>query len=280
MTDEDDFIAHLMGFGLTEKEAQCYFHLLRYGPKTPSPLAKALHTYREDMHRTLNSLIDKGMVRPSLDSPTIYAAVELETALESALKKHEAELREMETRKRELEELSRQQRFRPSDEVATFKILKSMNEVMTATLSGVTAAEKEWIAVVPPILTVFSSLFVIEGDQEFLDRGGRIQFITDITYPYIELIRQHLDAGMEVRHFEKYSGLLFCAFDGKIGLSAINVADLKRVSLSVPVSVLWTDDRTFAHYLVSTFELLWEQSMPAEEQIRELLEQGPPQADE
>ncbi|MGZ7132938.1 MAG: helix-turn-helix domain-containing protein, partial [Halobacteriota archaeon] len=77
MTDEDEFITRLMGFGLTEKEAQCYFHLLKYGPKTPSPLAKSLHTYREDMHRTLNSLVDKGMVRPSLDSPTIYTAVEL-----------------------------------------------------------------------------------------------------------------------------------------------------------------------------------------------------------
>ncbi|MGZ4849284.1 MAG: helix-turn-helix domain-containing protein, partial [Halobacteriota archaeon] len=43
-----------MGFGLNEKEAQCYFYLLKYGPKTPSPLAKSLHTYREDMHRTLN----------------------------------------------------------------------------------------------------------------------------------------------------------------------------------------------------------------------------------
>src|SRR5512136_1014066 len=112
MTDEADFITHLMGFGLTEKEAQCYLYLLRYGPKTPSPLAKSLKTYREDMHRTLNSLIDKGMVRPSLNSPAVYAAVELEAALESALKKHEAELREMQQRKRELEELSRQQRFR------------------------------------------------------------------------------------------------------------------------------------------------------------------------
>ncbi len=93
MTDEDDFITRLVGFGLTKKEAQCYFYLLKYGPKTPSPLAKSLHTYREDMHRTLNSLIDKGMVRPSLDSPTLYTAVELESALESALRKHESEMR-------------------------------------------------------------------------------------------------------------------------------------------------------------------------------------------
>jgi hypothetical protein len=57
------------------------------------------------------------MVRPSLDSSTTYAAVDLDDALESALKKQESELREMEVRKRELQELSKEQRFRPSDEV-------------------------------------------------------------------------------------------------------------------------------------------------------------------
>jgi sugar-specific transcriptional regulator TrmB len=83
---------------LSEKEAQLYLHLLKYGPKTPSPLAKSLKTYREDVHRTLTSLIEKGMVRPSLDSPTMYAAVDLDTALQAALKKHESELREMQAR--------------------------------------------------------------------------------------------------------------------------------------------------------------------------------------
>jgi sugar-specific transcriptional regulator TrmB len=100
MDDESEFITRLIGFGLSEKEAQTYLHLLKYGPKTPSPLAKSLKTYREDVHRTLTSLIEKGMVRPSLDSPTIYAAVDLDAALEAAVRKHEAELHEMEARKR------------------------------------------------------------------------------------------------------------------------------------------------------------------------------------
>ena len=82
---------------------------------------------------------------------------------------------------------------------------------------------------------------------------------------------------MEVHHFDKYSGVLFFVFDEKICLNAINVTDLKRVSLSEPVSVLWTDDRAYAQYLTSTFELLWQQSIPAEQRIQELLEQGPPQ---
>jgi HTH-type transcriptional regulator, sugar sensing transcriptional regulator len=277
MTEDDEFIRRLTQFGLSEKEAQLYLHLLRYGPKTPSPLARSLKTYRVDVHRTLTGLIEKGMARPSLDTPTVYTAVDLETALEAALKRHESEIREMEARKQELQELSKQQRFQAAGEIVSYKILKSMKEVVTVTLSALASAEKEWFAVVPPILTVFSSLFFVEDDNQFIDRGGRIRFITDITYPYVELIQEHLDAGVEVRHFDKYSGLLFCVFDGKIGMSAINAADLKRVSLSQLVSVLWSDDRTYAQYLVSTFQVFWQQSIPAEQRIQELLAQGPRQ---
>jgi hypothetical protein len=52
--------------------------------------------------------------------------VDLNAALSSVLKKQQRELREMEVQKRELQELAKQQQFRLSDEVATFKILKSI----------------------------------------------------------------------------------------------------------------------------------------------------------
>ncbi|HXY86815.1 MAG TPA: helix-turn-helix domain-containing protein, partial [Candidatus Acidoferrales bacterium] len=265
----------LISFGLSEKEAQLYFHLLKYGPKPPSLLAKSLKTYREDIYRTLNGLIDKGMVNPSLDSPTVYAAVDIDVALDAALKKHETQLREMERRKQELQEMSKEQRFRPSDEFSTFKILKNMRDVVTTTLSNVASTEKEWIAVVPTILTVFSSLYFLEDDKKFIDRGGKLRFITDITYPYVDLIQQHLDIEIEVQHLDKYTGILFCVFDRKISMSAIN-ADIKHVSLNEPVSVLWTDDPTYAEYLLSTFELLWQEATPAAQRIEEIREQPPP----
>jgi len=275
MADDSEFITRLISFGLNEKEALCYFHLLKYGPKSPSLLAKSLKTYREDVYRTLNGLVDKGMVNPSLETPTVYAAVDLDIALDMALKKHEAELREMERRKQELQEMSKQQHFRPSDEFSTFKILKNTGEVATTAFSTLNSVEKEWIAVVPGIITVFSSLYALEDDKKFLDRGGKIQFITDITYPYVEIIQQHLDLEMEVRHLDKYSGIMFFVFDKKISMTAINIP--RKVSLNELISVLWTDDATYADYLASTFEILWEQAIPAEKRIEELLKEGPPQ---
>jgi len=174
----------------------------------------------------------------------------------------------------ELKELSKQQQFRPSDEFSTFKILKCVEDAVTMAITTLNSTEKEWVAVIPPILTVVSSFYVVEDDKKFIDRGGTIRFITDITYPYVESIQQHLDMGMEVRHFDKYTGIMFLLFDKKISMTAINT-DLKRVSLNEPVTALWTDDAIYAEYLTYTFELLWKQSIPAAQRIEELLKEGP-----
>jgi sugar-specific transcriptional regulator TrmB len=278
MTTDDEFTSRLIGFGLSEKEAKTYLHLLKYGPKTPSPLAKSMHTYREDVHRTLTSLIDKGMVLPSLDSPTTYTAIDLDIALESALKKQESELREMEARKKELQELSSQQRFRPSDEVSTFKILKSIKEVISVAAPRILASEKEMVWVAPKEGLTVASLFGINdvvGD--LVKKGGRVRGVTDISYSEIRLAQELLDFGEDVRHLNEYRGVFYGVFDRKYCISAINI-DIKRISLSEPLSMLYTDDATYADYLVSTFEMLWQQSVPAAARIQELLEQGSPKA--
>jgi sugar-specific transcriptional regulator TrmB len=278
MDDDAAFVTRLIGFGLSEKEARTYLHLLKYGPKTPSPLAKSLKTYREDVHRTLTELIEKGMVRPSLDSPTIYAAVDLNTALEAALKKQESELREMEARKQELQELATRQRFRPSDEVSTFKIIKSVKEVVAAAVTLTSAAKNGFLFVVPAEMMVISSLFGINAEvTKVIEQGGSVRGITDINYADIAPAQEVLDLGEDLRHYDGYGGLYFAVVDGKHCVSAINV-DISRISLNEPVSMLWTDDPTYAEYLTGTFEVLWEKSIPAAEQIQKLSARGPPKA--
>ena len=280
MTTEDEFITRLIGFGLSEKEAQTYLHLLKYGPKTPSPLAKSLQTYREDVHRTLTSLIDKGMVRPSLDTPTIYAAVDLDTALESALKKREIELREMETRKRELQELSQHQHFTSLGEVATFKIIKSLKELIATIVPVITTLEKQWDMVVPEKAVIVASQFGInEFTEAFVAEGGNVRIVISyFSYAVIPMVQELIDIGSEVR-YSGQEGFAFAVFDKKISLSGINWEILRHIALNQPITALWTDDPSYAQYLSFTFEMVWKQSISAAEQIQELLEQGPSQAE-
>jgi sugar-specific transcriptional regulator TrmB len=276
MDDEAEFLASLIGFGLSEKEAQTYLHLLKYGPKTPSPLAKSLKTYREDVHRTLNSLIEKGMVRPSLDSPTIYAAVDLDAALDSAVKTHESELREMEARKRKLQELSKQQRFRPSDEVSTFKIIKSIKELVSIAAPIAAATKNEVLLLTPQELITVGSLFMLDEIKKIIECGASFRTLTDVSYAGIESVKEALDVGEEVRHLDGYQGVYFGVMDRKICLHGINM-DIQRLSLAQPIAILYTDDPLYAQYLTATFEMLWQQSVPAEQRIEELKKQGPPQ---
>jgi sugar-specific transcriptional regulator TrmB len=278
MATDDEFISRLIGFGLSEKEAETYLYLLKYGPKTPTPLAKSLKTYREDVHRTLASLITKGMVRPSLGSPTVYAAVDLDTALEAALKRQESELREMDVRKRELQELAKAQRFRAPDDIATFKIIKSIKELIAATITLTSAAKNGFFYVVPTDMLVIASLFGINAEaKKIIECGGHIRGITDIRYADIAPVQEVLDIGEDVRHYDNYGGLYFAVVDRKHCVSAIN-ADISRIALNEPISMLWTDDPMYAEYLGATFDVLWENSVPAAERIQELRAQGPPQA--
>jgi sugar-specific transcriptional regulator TrmB len=216
------------------------------------------------------------MVRPSLDAPTTYTAVDIDTALETALKKHESELREMEEKKRELHELSQQhQRFRPAEEVSTFKIIKSIKELVAVGISLINSAQDEWLIATPAFLTVVASLFrVNEAAQDFINRGGKVRVIVDISYQVIQPVQEMMAIGEEVRHIDRH-GITFVVFDRKTSISAIN-AEVKRISLNEPVSGLWTDDPAYAQYLISTFEMLWRQSIPAEQRIQELLMQSPP----
>ena len=278
MTTDDEFTRRLIGFGLSEKEAQTYLHLLKYGPNTPSPLAKSLKTYREDIHRTLTSLIEKGMARPSLGTPTVYAPVDLETALESALKKQESELREMEARKLELQELSKQQRFQPTDDVSTFKIIKSIKELVSATITLTSAAKNGFLYVVPGEMLAIASLFGINAEaKKIVEQGGSIRGISDIRYTDIAPAQEVLDIREDLRHYNNYRGVYFAVVDRRHCVSAINV-DINRIGLDEPISLLWTNDPIYADYLTATFEVLWRQSAPAEQRIKELLQQGPPKA--
>jgi hypothetical protein len=84
-----------------------------------------------------------------------------------------------------------------------------------------------------------------------------------------------LDIGADVRHISDYRGAYFGVFDKSHVTIAINVG-IQHLRFDELLSLLYTDDPVFADYLVAIFEMFWNQAVPAEERIKEVLELLPP----
>jgi hypothetical protein len=122
------------------------------------------------------------------------------------------------------------------------------------------------------MLVYASSFDLIEKTETRIKRGALVSGISDISSKYIDVVRENEDIGEEVRHYDRYEGMYFKVADKKESVSSINV-DAESLSLEDPVVALWTENPTYAEYLLSTFATAWNNSTPAEQRIQELLEE-------
>src|SRR5674536_220210 len=89
-------------------------------------------------------------------------------------------------------------------------MLKTTKEVVSTTILTIGHTNEEFIWIVPKEGLQAASMFGINSVvQELTERGGKTRAITDITYNTIPFVQEVIDAGVEARHFEGYSGLLY-----------------------------------------------------------------------
>ena len=154
-------------------------------------------------------------------------------------------------------------------------IITSVVDILAICSSIIESAENEVVYLSPLSLLVLAPQFSLtEKTKVFIRKGGRMRGIADISYPYIGKIRDSLDNGVDVHHFHQYLGIFMLVGDEKESISTMSI-DVESLSIDSPLVALWSDDLTYADYLVSTFEQVWEQSVPAAQRIEELLKEGP-----
>jgi len=106
---EKAVVERLRQFDINETEARLYFTLLNCGAETAGELVDVTGVARVDVYKTLNGLLDKGMIEESTERLTKYCAVPIESALDAAVMKQAYHLRQMERSKQELVELVNRQ---------------------------------------------------------------------------------------------------------------------------------------------------------------------------
>ena len=152
-------------------------------------------------------------------------------------------------------------------------IITSVTDALAVCSNIIESANNEVVYLSPPSLLVLGSQFSIDEKTKMLvQREGHVRGITDFSYPYIEEVRKGLDIGVDVRHISHYQGIFLLMGDRKESISSVSI-NAESLSIDTPLIALWSDDPIYSEYLMSTFEIAWEQSIPAAERIEELLKE-------
>jgi hypothetical protein len=149
-------------------------------------------------------------------------------------------------------------------------IIESVKDALAAGSNIIESAEKEVVWVLEPSILALSFQFGIPNKSKMLiEKGGRVRGITKISGSSLDVARKLLDNGEDVRHVDQYQGALMLLGDKKESISSISV-DTGDLSLDDPLVAFWTDDRSYAKFLIATFEAEWNKGVDAEKRLREL----------
>jgi sugar-specific transcriptional regulator TrmB len=271
---ETEFIKRLTEFGLGEKEARLYVCLLKYGESTITDLAKRLETYRSGVHRTIESLIERGMAEELLETPVVYVAIPLNNALDALTEKHTIEQRRITAARRELEALAERMTFdvlHEEEEVAKFKMVKSINKAITKTSQLLRMATTEAIFITAPYeINAIVEFGAVDEYIAAARRGVRVRCITDITHVNLDAVRAVMN-DIEIRHNDEYQGIRFLVADPKENFTLVTFDPTRRVT--DPLNAwFWTNSSEYGDYLKENFELVWTQSVDAAEWIEKMYE--------
>ncbi|MGB9371218.1 MAG: helix-turn-helix domain-containing protein [Halobacteriota archaeon] len=263
----------LTEFGLGEKEAQLYAHLLKYGPKRAGDLARSLKTYREDAYRRCARLINVGMIVKNAGDSTCYVPVDLNDALDAALTSRRCELHRLERVKDELAGGANGALSHGANNAHAFKMLKTVGELVAAISQLINSAETSLVFVAHPRFHLITMGGFLDHLKCAVGRDVLVRGVLDISLQNLSAGREYLEGGIELRHTNSYPGVTLVVADGKRSISLIHAALNAALSLDENVATLWSDNVAQAEFLMSAFEMAWEQASGAEERIDALLQQ-------
>ncbi|MGZ7112201.1 MAG: hypothetical protein ACXVIU_12975 [Halobacteriota archaeon] len=97
--------------------------------------------------------------------------------------------------------------------------------------------------------------------------------IVQITPTNVEEVLMSVENGEDVRHSDEAHELFMYVGDRQQSISAINIG-VDEYTLDTSIIAFWSEDPTYAEYLLASFESAWSQAVPAEERIQEVLKQS------
>jgi hypothetical protein len=154
-------------------------------------------------------------------------------------------------------------------------VITSVKDVLAAALGIVESAQEEVVWVIPASINTLSLTYGgVEKIKAFIQKGGSSRGVVQISPANITEIQLFLDAGEDIRHSDEGHEVYMFVGDKRHSISSLNIG-VKEFILDTPVTAFWSDSPAYAEYLVTSFERVWSEAVPAAQRIKELLEESP-----
>ncbi len=152
--------------------------------------------------------------------------------------------------------------------------IDNLKDALAIVVEIMESAQNELIFLVPP--SVFSqaaaSCDSLSRGKRFMQNGGVMRGITTVSSTNLEETRMRLAMGEDLRHSDLTYEFFMSVGDRQQSLSTINVG-VSEYTLDTPITAFWSDDPTYAEYLLTSFENAWSRAVPAAQKVEELLAQ-------
>ncbi len=154
-------------------------------------------------------------------------------------------------------------------------IIESVKDALAVGSNIIESAKSEVVWLLPLSIVIFAAQYGIPNKSKTLiEHGGHIKSIFHISSQYVELAQSLLDIGENLRHLDQYEGVFFLVGDKKQSISSIHV-NVEDPSLDDRIVAFWSENPTYAEYLLTHFDQAWAQGVGAQDRLNELLEQRP-----
>ena len=269
----------LLDYGLTSKEADIYIFLAKHVILTAGEIAKQTKIARSLVYRILKKLQAKGLVEPTLESPTRFVAVPFDKALDLIITTRKQEALKVERERQGLlEDWKTISKIKPTAEHERFVIIEGNKQIHLKMLQMIKETKNQFVGILTlPCLAHAEQFGVFDAAYNHpLKNRIKFQFITDVNRENLEpfkLFKPQLKAELDLRARNPKTELALLprmvTKDKEEVMFFIRPEEGALTRRQVDVCV-YTNCASLVETFNGIFQNLWHTSTDIEAKIREL----------
>ncbi len=276
---EEQIKIALKDFGLTEKEAIIYIFLAKHDLLKGSEISKYTKTNKAEIYRVLGNLQKKGLIEPTLQSPTRYTVVSFEKIIDLQIKAKQAEAAKIEKAREELMNYWGGLSHTEIEPVPQkFVVIEGRQKIYTK-ISQMISETRSNLSIISSLRGLIQAYELGQFDS-LLDRMSKsivkVRFLTELSHENMESARKFL-------HKLKAANLVFQGRNPELGLRLfpkIVIRDDEEIVLFIGSNgpsdmeqdntCIWTNSTAIAQAFVAVFEELWKNSIEIEQKMTQI----------